>query len=220
MENVQKVNNCINVPSSQTCRSHLLPVLFTLAEACLASGPGSLRIEPCQENIRVTYSLWKMHYIINSSSLHEFLTSTLDECEWSVSSPRPLYHQGKSPRYPLDRKQDSPQSQSGRCGKENIFCLCRESKPIPRPSSPSLYRVSHSGSHVIATVYTDSLLFYNQMQDLIIREQVEYNEWDFLWASQVSPGKRWDSTSEQATENTEIPFLYTFNFNALIFYLI
>jgi hypothetical protein len=38
---------------------------------------------------------------------------------WVVSfTPRPLYPQGKSPRYPLDRRLGEPQSRSGRGGEE------------------------------------------------------------------------------------------------------
>jgi hypothetical protein len=33
-------------------------------------------------------------------------------------APRPLYSQGKSPRYPLDRRLGGPQSQPGRCIEE------------------------------------------------------------------------------------------------------
>jgi len=40
-------------------------------------------------------------------------------------TPRPLYPQGKSLRYPLDRKLGGPQSLSGRGGEENNF------KPTP-----------------------------------------------------------------------------------------
>jgi hypothetical protein len=38
---------------------------------------------------------------------------------WVVSfTPRPLYSQGKSPWYPVDRRLDGPQSLSGRGGEE------------------------------------------------------------------------------------------------------
>jgi hypothetical protein len=38
-------------------------------------------------------------------------------CRWVVSfTPLPLYHRGKGPRYPLDRRLGGPQSQPGRCG--------------------------------------------------------------------------------------------------------
>jgi hypothetical protein len=38
---------------------------------------------------------------------------------WVVSfMPRPLYPQGKSPGYPLDRRLGRPQSRSGRGGEE------------------------------------------------------------------------------------------------------
>jgi hypothetical protein len=51
------------------------------------------------------------------SSTHCF-TSALDG-GWVVSfTPRPLYHQGNSPCYPLDRRFGGPQSRSGRGGEE------------------------------------------------------------------------------------------------------
>jgi hypothetical protein len=38
---------------------------------------------------------------------------------WMVSfTPRPLYLQGRSPRYPLDRRLGGPQSRSGHGGEE------------------------------------------------------------------------------------------------------
>jgi hypothetical protein len=67
-------------------------------------------------------------------------------------TPRPLYPQGKSPWYPLDRKLGEPQSRSGRGGEE------KNSQPPPaiepsnldRPArSPALYRLSCHGSLVI-----------------------------------------------------------------------
>jgi hypothetical protein len=45
---------------------------------------------------------------------------------WVVSfTPRPLYPQGKSPSYPLDRSLGGPQSRSGRGGEE------KNSQPPP-----------------------------------------------------------------------------------------
>jgi hypothetical protein len=64
-------------------------------------------------------------------------------------TPRPLYPQGKSPWYPLDRRLGGPQSRSGRGGEE------KNSQPPPgiepynpdRPArSPALYRLSCDGS--------------------------------------------------------------------------
>jgi hypothetical protein len=41
---------------------------------------------------------------------------------WVVSiTPRPLYPRGKSPRYPLGRRLDGPQSRSGRHGEVNSW---------------------------------------------------------------------------------------------------
>jgi len=48
-------------------------------------------------------------------------------------TPRPLYSQGKSSWYPLDRRLGGPQSQSGSSGKEKkkaLPCPCQESNLI------------------------------------------------------------------------------------------
>jgi hypothetical protein len=67
-------------------------------------------------------------------------------------TPRPLYLQGKSPCYPLDRRLGGPQGRSGRGGEE------KNSQPPPgiepynpdRPvRSPALYRLSYHGSEVL-----------------------------------------------------------------------
>jgi hypothetical protein len=64
-------------------------------------------------------------------------------------TPRPLYPQGKSPWYSLDRRLGGPQSRSGRGGED------KNSQPPPgiepqnpdRPAhSPALYRMSYHGS--------------------------------------------------------------------------
>jgi hypothetical protein len=44
------------------------------------------------------------------------------------STPRPLYPQGKSPWYPLDRRLGGPQSRSGRGGEEKIYRICYPNK--------------------------------------------------------------------------------------------
>jgi hypothetical protein len=48
-------------------------------------------------------------------------------------TPMPLYHRGKSPRYPLDRRLGAPQSQFRRCGGEKISCHCQQSNPGRQP---------------------------------------------------------------------------------------
>jgi hypothetical protein len=45
-------------------------------------------------------------------------------------TPRPLYPQGKSPWYPLDRRMGGPQSRSGRGGDE------KNSQPLPELEPP------------------------------------------------------------------------------------
>jgi hypothetical protein len=67
-------------------------------------------------------------------------------------TPRPLYPQGKSPWYPLDRRLGGPQSRSVHGGEEV------SSQPLPgiepwnpdRPAHiPALYRLSYHGSRHI-----------------------------------------------------------------------
>jgi hypothetical protein len=72
---------------------------------------------------------------------------------WVVSfTPRPLYSQGKSPWYPLDRRLGGPYSRSGRGGGEKNSQPPQGIKPwnLDSPArSPALYQLS----------YHDSLLF-------------------------------------------------------------
>jgi hypothetical protein len=51
-------------------------------------------------------------------------------------TPRPLYPRGKSPRYPLDRRQDGLQSWLWRRGEEKILHPTGTRNPTPRSSSP------------------------------------------------------------------------------------
>jgi hypothetical protein len=61
-------------------------------------------------------------------------------CRWVVSfTLRPLYRQGKSPWYPLDRRLGGTQSRSGRGGEEKIPRPCRDSNPDHPTSCPALY---------------------------------------------------------------------------------
>jgi hypothetical protein len=56
---------------------------------------------------------------------------------WVVSfTPRPLYPQGNSPRYPLDRRLDGPQSWSGRRGEDKILDPTGTRTPTPRSPNP------------------------------------------------------------------------------------
>jgi hypothetical protein len=63
---------------------------------------------------------------------------------WVVSfTPRPLYHWGNSPRYPLDRRLGGPQSQSGRREEGKIL----DPSGLTRPArSQSQYRLRYPGS--------------------------------------------------------------------------
>jgi hypothetical protein len=62
-----------------------------------------------------------------------FLTSALDGGESGQLHVPTALSQGKSPRYPLDRKLGGLQSRSGRCGVEKNPLLLPEIEP--RPSS-------------------------------------------------------------------------------------
>jgi hypothetical protein len=79
----------------------------------------------------------------------EFLTSTLDWCEWSVSRSGRFTPQGMIPCYALDRRLGGLQNRSGRGSEENM------SQPPPgietwNLDSPArslvLYRLSYHGS--------------------------------------------------------------------------
>jgi hypothetical protein len=50
---------------------------------------------------------------------------------WVKFTPRPLYPQGKSPRYPLDRRLGGPQSQSGWFREEKILHPTGTRTPTP-----------------------------------------------------------------------------------------
>jgi hypothetical protein len=50
--------------------------------------------------------------------------------EWSASRPQQLYHQGKSPCYPLDRRLGGTQSRFRRGGEEKNY------KPLPGLEPP------------------------------------------------------------------------------------
>jgi hypothetical protein len=62
--------------------------------------------------------------------LHAFLTSVLDEGEWSASRPGRFITGETAPRYPLDRRLDGPQSLSGRDGGKNISGSAGNRTPV------------------------------------------------------------------------------------------
>jgi hypothetical protein len=86
------------------------------------------------------------------SSTHS-LTSALDRV---VSfTPRPLYPQGKSPWYSLDRRLVGPHSRSGRGSEEKNSQLppgIESYNPDRSARSPALYRLSYHGSFVIVNI--------------------------------------------------------------------
>jgi hypothetical protein len=66
---------------------------------------------------------------------------------WVVNlTPRPLYPQGRNPRYPLERRLGSPQNWSGRLGEEKIFYPTGTRTPTPSVVQP------------VASRYTDCVI--------------------------------------------------------------
>jgi hypothetical protein len=64
----------------------------------------------------------------------QFLTSLLDEVEWSVGRPDRFTPQGNSPRYTLDRRLGGYYVRSGSWGVEkNLFPLSRNEPRTPNP---------------------------------------------------------------------------------------
>jgi hypothetical protein len=78
-----------------------------------------------------------------------FLTSALDGTVMSFT-PWPLYSQGKSPCYPLDRSLVGPRSRSGRCEKSENVAHAGNWTPALRPS---LQRLSCLDSHALTNLY-------------------------------------------------------------------
>jgi hypothetical protein len=71
-------------------------------------------------------------------------------------TPRPLYPQGKSPWYPLERRLGGPQSRSGRDGLEKNSqppSGIKPQNPDRSARSPALYRLSYHGSYCFFIVY-------------------------------------------------------------------
>jgi hypothetical protein len=80
--------------------------------------------------------------IVNCISLHirNMSLRSQDGGEWSASRPRPLYLQGKSPWYSLDRRLGGPQSRSGRGGEE------KNSQPLPGLEPPIIQPIAQRHS--------------------------------------------------------------------------
>jgi hypothetical protein len=78
---------------------------------------------------------------------------------WLVSfTPRPLYPQGKSPWYPLDRRPGGPQSRSGRGGEE------KNSQPQPGIEAriPIVQPVAHLKVSGVAA-WSENCKWYNSV---------------------------------------------------------
>jgi hypothetical protein len=65
-------------------------------------------------------------------------------------TPRPLYPQEISPRYPLDRRLGGPQRRSGSCEEKNC-CPCRDSntgrQPVAIPTPPQIQEHNQIARH-------------------------------------------------------------------------
>jgi hypothetical protein len=89
-------------------------------------------------------------YLINYALCHDDVWGSGDisptildlGTKWSWVVSFTFYLRGKSPRYPLDRRPDGPQSGSGPCGEEKNFSSIRKSKPGSPAISPPLCRLS------------------------------------------------------------------------------
>jgi hypothetical protein len=74
---------------------------------------------------------------IGGGGIAPLLTTALDRGEWSASLQRLLYPQGKSARYPLDKRLSGPQSRSGHCGEEKNLL------PPPGNRTPVILPLAH-----------------------------------------------------------------------------
>jgi hypothetical protein len=68
--------------------------------------------------------------------IRQLLTLELGWMRMVSFTPQPLYPQGKSPWYPLDRRLGGPQSWSGRYGEMKILGTTGTQAPTPWSSSP------------------------------------------------------------------------------------
>jgi hypothetical protein len=85
------------------------------------------------------------------------LTLALDGGECSASCPQPLYPQGKSPWYPLDRRLGGPQSQSG-CGGEE-----KNSQPLPGLKSLIIQPIAQHYTTELSQILTAWKDHWNQV---------------------------------------------------------
>jgi len=92
----------------------------------------NLRSTKVELNLSVCFFNWAPRHegVLGSGGTAARIIDLGSRWRWPVGfTPRPLYHWGKSPRYPLDKKLIGPQSLSGRSGevkKKSHHCSCRE----------------------------------------------------------------------------------------------
>jgi hypothetical protein len=89
--------------------------------------------------------------VLGSGVIAPLILGLVTRWRWVVSStPRPLYPQGKSFWYPLDRRLSGSQSRSGRGGEE------KNSQPPPGIESWSPYHLARSQSSLCRLSYPGS----------------------------------------------------------------
>ena len=66
-------------------------------------GP-SAKEEKRRVKVKLSLSTRRRHIGGEEVERHLFLTWTLDDGEWTISRPPPLYPPGKEPVYPLNKK--------------------------------------------------------------------------------------------------------------------
>jgi hypothetical protein len=120
--------HCTAQPNPEDNLNHLHENLKS--HSFIASCEGALVLIPL-DSIKVKVSLW--------FTWAPPLESVLGEWKYS-STPRPLYAEGRSPCYPLDRLLGGPQNRSGRGGEKNFQPLLGLEPPEHPACSPAPYR--------------------------------------------------------------------------------
>jgi hypothetical protein len=123
-----------------------------------------IRIQTCDPNVREaedstclrpapwrnTHCLIKHHAMkvyLRSRGIAPHILKLGTRWRWVVSiTPRPLYSQGKSLWYPVDRRLGRPQSWSGRGGEQKIPAPAGNRIPVVQRGAFSLYWLSYRGS--------------------------------------------------------------------------
>jgi hypothetical protein len=97
-------------------------------------------------------------------------------------TPRPLYLQGKSPWYPLDRRLGGPQSWSGRGGEEKNSqpLLGLESliiQPMAQHCNTELYQLISICTTLIKSVITRKFIHLDKIMYVFIASKFLFCDW-------------------------------------------